>query len=248
MKKIFNWQFAFALILIGLSAAVYGIHYLIFRDAYHMFYYLVSDIAFLFLNVLIVALILNRLLEYREKQLILKKLNMAIGTFFSEIGRELLTRFIVFDRQIAAIREKLADAKDWNDADFGRIRKEMMAHQSGILCSLGDLEKLKTCLLEKRHFLLSLLQNQNLLEHESFTDMLWAIFHLADELAHRRETRNLPETDSQHLSGDIKRAYQLIIVQWIDYLKHLKRDYPYLYSLAVRTNPFDIQAKVEITA
>jgi hypothetical protein len=29
-------------------------------------------------------------------------------------------------------------------------------------------------------------------------------------------------------------------------MKHLKADYPYLFSLAVRTNPFDANASVEV--
>jgi len=30
------------------------------------------------------------------------------------------------------------------------------------------------------------------------------------------------------------------------YMKHLKKEYPYLFSLAVRTNPFDPGASVEV--
>jgi hypothetical protein len=29
-------------------------------------------------------------------------------------------------------------------------------------------------------------------------------------------------------------------------MQHLQEDYPYLFSLAVRTNPFDPDAKVEV--
>jgi hypothetical protein len=204
------------------------------------------DIAFLFLNVLIVALILNRLLEYRAKQVILNHLNMAIGTFFSEIGMDIITQCISFDRGIDDIREKLAHPNTWKEPDYSKIRLNIMKHESGIDSTTGDLEALKRLLIDKRPFLLSLLQNQNLLEHESFTDMLWATFHVTDELAHRKTTNSLSEADYKHLSGDIKRMYQLILICWIDYLKHLARDYPYLYSLAIRTNPFDGQASVEL--
>ena len=82
MKHVFSWQFRFALALSALSISIYGLHYEIFHDARSIFFYLLMDIAFLFLNVLIVALILNRLLEHRAKQVILNHLNMAIGTFF----------------------------------------------------------------------------------------------------------------------------------------------------------------------
>jgi len=246
MKQSFRWQFRFALALIALSISIYGLHYEIFQDARSIFFYLIMDIAFLFLNVLIVALILNRLLEYREKQVILNQLNMAIGTFFSEVGMDIITQCISFDRGIEDIREKLAHPNTWKEPDYSKIRMNIVKHESGIDSTKGDLEALKSMLIGKRPFLLTLLQNQNLLEHESFTDMLWATFHVTDELAHRKTTNNLSDADYKHLTGDIKRMYQLILVCWIDYLKHLARDYPYLYSLAIRTNPFDGQASVEL--
>jgi len=108
------------------------------------------------------------------------------------------------------------------------------------------LENIKNFLKEKRQFLLNLLENPNLLEHESFTNLLWAVFHLTDELTHRKGLDRLPETDYQHLAGDIERAYHLLIVEWLNYMKHLKANYPYLFSLAVRTNPFDVNASVEV--
>jgi hypothetical protein len=86
------------------------------------------------------------------------------------------------------------------------------------------------------------LENPNLLEHESFTDLLWSVFHLTEELIYRANIRQLPETDYEHLASDIKRAYTLLVFEWLSYLKHLKDDYPYLFSLMVRTNPFDPDA------
>jgi hypothetical protein len=246
MKKIFGWQFWFAFILIVLSVMAYELHYVLFHDARSIFFYLIMDIAFLFLNVLIVALIINRLLEYRAKQVILNHLNMAIGTFFSEIGMDIIKQCITFDQNTDAIREKLAHPSTWKEPDYNKIRMNIVKHESGIDSTAGDLEALKRLLVDKRSFLLSLLQNQNLLEHEAFTDMLWATFHVTDELAHRKTTSNLSEADYKHLAGDIKRMYQLILLCWVDYLKHLARDYPYLYSLAIRTNPFDGQASVEL--
>jgi hypothetical protein len=31
----------------------------------------------------------------------------------------------------------------------------------------------------------------------------------------------------------------LLVQQWLEYVKYLKDNYPYLFSLAMRTNPFD---------
>jgi hypothetical protein len=86
------------------------------------------------------------------------------------------------------------------------------------------------------------LENPTLLEHESFTELLRSVFHLTEELANREALTQLPDTDYQHLAGDIKRAYILLVHQWFDYMKHLKDNYPYLFSLAMRANPFDRDA------
>jgi hypothetical protein len=246
MKRYLNWQVVFALILIALSAIFYFIHYLIFRDLHHIFLYLIGDIAFLFIDVLITVLVLQGLLDHREKRLILKKLNMVIGTFFCEVGTELIKRCSQFDTRQAVLRQKLLIVKDWSDKDFTKARKSAQEQEFGIDVKSGDLVEVKSFLISKRQFLLNLLENPNLLEHESFTNLLWAVFHLTDELAHRLDLKKLPDTDYDHLSGDMKRAYQALISQWLDYMKHLKHDYPYLFSLAIRTNPFDANAKVEV--
>ncbi len=246
MKRFFNWQVLLASILIVLSVAFYFIHYLIFRDLHHIFLYLIGDIAFLFVDVLIVMLVLHRLLEYRDRRLILKKLNMVIGTFFSEVGTDLLLKASTFDIKLAEITQGLLITKDWSDKDFVTVSKTIRSHESIINSKRGNLNEVKDFLVGKRQFLLNLLENPNLLEHESFTNLLWAVFHLTDELAHRKDLAKLPETDYQHLSGDIKRAYQQLILQWLDYMKYLKKDYPYLFSLAIRTNPFDKNALVEV--
>jgi hypothetical protein len=87
-----------------------------------------------------------------------------------------------------------------------------------------------------------LLENPSLLEHETFTQLLRAVFHLTEELESREDVGGLPESDYKHLAGDIKRAYILIVREWLDYMEYMKNNYPYLFSLAMRTNPFDRQA------
>ncbi len=246
MKKIFNWQVILGAILIMLSGLVYYIHFLIFRDARHIFIYLIGDIAFLFLEVFLVTLVVHNLLVHREKQALFKKMNMVIGAFFSEVGRELIKFCIVFDAQSSTFAKKLVVRSEWTDLQFKQLQKEITSFTCNIDYKRGDLESLKSFLVKKRAFLLALLENQNLLEHESFTDLLWAVFHLTEELEGRIDLKNLTSTDYEHLSGDLKRAYRQLISQWLLYMKHLKGDYPYLFSLAMRTNPFDSQAKIEV--
>ena len=246
MKHIFNWKILLGIILITLSAVFYYIHWLIFRDAHHIFIYLIGDIAFVFFEVLLVTLVLHQLLHHREKKAMLHKLNMVIGVFFSEVGTELLDILYSFDADVSSVTKELVNIKDLSEKEFGKISRTIKSHNYQIDSEKGNLDLLKNFLKEKRQFLLNLLENPNLLEHESFTDLLWAVFHLTEELVHRKTLKGLLETDYKHLSGDIKRSYRFLISEWIDYMKHLKKKYPYLFSLAVRTNPFDAAASVEV--
>jgi hypothetical protein len=95
-------------------------------------------------------------------------------------------------------------------------------------------------------FLLALIENPNLLEHETFTDLLRAVFHLTEELDKRKTTNDLPASDCEHLKEDVQRVYDLLIFEWLNYMEHLKNNYRYLFSLAMRTNPFDPNKTVVI--
>ncbi|MCE5194312.1 MAG: hypothetical protein LLF28_02475 [Nitrospiraceae bacterium] len=246
MKKFFNWQVVLGLSLISLSALIYFIHYLIFRDSHHIFIYMLGEIAFVPIEVLLVTLIIHRLLSMREKRSLLKKMNMVIGAFFSEVGISLLKSFSSFDSQSEKTRNKLIVDNNWTNKEFISRHAYFEKYDCKIECTYNDIKNLRNFLENKRGFLLGLLQNPNLLEHESFTDILWAVFHLTEELTNRNDVSNLTHADHEHLLIDIKRVYIRLIVGWISYMMHLKADYPYLFSMAIRMNPFDKNALVEI--
>jgi len=104
---------------------------------------------------------------------------------------------------------------------------------------------LKNFLKSKREFLLRLL-DPNILEHETFTNLLWAVFHLTEELLYREDLAGLPDSDYEHLSNDIIRIYKILFDEWLRYVEHLRREYPYLFSLVLRTNPFNPEASVVV--
>jgi len=244
--KNFKWQIILGVSLIALSTIFYIIHYIIFRDAHHIFLYLIGDIAFVFIEVLLVTMIIHEVLAIREKQLLLEKLNMVIGSFFSEVGKDLLKIFASFDPQSERIQQSLIVTDRWTPAQFLAVSKSLKEYRHDIDISRSDVPGLKQFLVGKREFLLRLLENQNLLEHDSFTELLMAVFHLTEELESRADLVQLSETDQKHLANDMRRAYSLLISEWLDYMKHLKENYPYLFSFAMRTNPFDPDATPEM--
>ena len=245
MKRL-SWKVRLSLGLLLLSAALYGAHYLIYRDAKHIFIYLLGDIAFIPVDVLLVMLVIHGVITAHDKKLMRKKLNMVFGAFFSEAGTELLRQFSACDPRLDELRAHLVMSKDWTDKEFLAVRQRLAHHTVSADASRADLGKLRAFLLAKREFLLRLLENPNLLEHEEFTNLLWSVFHLGEELAARQQVAQLPAKDLEHLSGDITRAYGLLLGEWVSYMRHLRKEYPFLFSLAMRTNPFDAAASAVV--
>ncbi|MCU0236838.1 MAG: hypothetical protein MUC72_07105 [Acidobacteria bacterium] len=240
--KNWRWQLSLSIGLVLLSAGLYGLHFFVFRDAHHIFIYLLGDIAFLPVDVLFVTLIIHRLLSDRDRRAKLKKLNMVIGSFFSETGNGLLRLFLSFEKNAAALKALVLRERGWSDRDLRALQQQLPGYGYDIDARQGDLAGLKAFLTARRGFLLSLLGNPNLLEHDKFTDLLWSVFHLTDELVQRQDLAALPPSDLQHLAQDLRRAFHLLLLEWLAYMQHLKHAYPYLFSLAVRTNPFDPDA------
>jgi hypothetical protein len=250
--KPMDWRLKTALILILISVVLYSLIYVVFHDAKAVLFYIGIDFAFIPLEVLIVVLVIERAITEKEKAMMLEKLNMVIGAFFSEVGTELLKEISEFDPNKDIISKNLLIAADWTEGDFS-VASNIINNQNYSIILKSDQDKsisflkdTKLFLTTKREFLLGLLENPNLLEHETFTDMLWAVFHLTEELDHRNDLENLPQADYQHLSLDTERVYSFLIYEWLQYMEHIQKNYPYLFSMAIRTNPFNSEAQIEI--
>ncbi len=238
-KRQWSWRLTLSLALVGGSIVLYAADYLVFGRLREMAVGLMDNIAFLFIYILVVVLVVEDVLARREKKALLKKMNMVIGAFFSALGRDLLAKFPLFIGNTGELAPRLAFTARWEKADFHRAMETARTFPYRVQVTPAALRDLRACLSDNRGFLLGLLENPNLLEHERFTDLLWAVFHLVEELEMRPESlEGLPAADYAHLAVDVKRAYSLIASEWLAYALHLKDSYPFLFSLAVRINPF----------
>jgi hypothetical protein len=244
MMGRFRWQIGLALALVVLSVMLYLLHYAIFVDPHHIFIYMLGDIAFIPIEVLLVTLVIHQVLSKREKRSRLEKMNMVIGAFFGEVGTRLLAYLSDFDPRLDEIKRDLIVRDDWSAQQFVDVSRRLHKHDYQVEIQKVRLEDLRMFLKAKRDFLVRLLENPSLLEHESFTDLLRSVFHLTEELEKREGMTDLPDTDVDHLALDLKRAYVLLVHEWLGYMRHLRYNYPYLFSLAMRTNPFDETASV----
>jgi hypothetical protein len=245
MKK-FNSNILLVLMLIVSSSIIYLLQLVQFHSPRDTVFYFLQDMAFLPLQVAIVTFAFNRILNVRAKRERLKKMNMAIGAFFGEAGVDMVIKLLGFNTEIGKLKDNLEVIEEWESGDFQKAVKLIKGYDFAIDSRAGNLADLKELLIQKRYFLLTMLENPNLLEHDTFSDMLWAVFHLTDELVNRDGFTDLPDMDLNHLSIDIKRAFSTLLVEWVNYISHLKSDYPYLFSMAIRKNPFNEKSSVII--
>lgn len=243
MKK--NSSVMTIIFLLFLSLIIYWIQLTQFHSPRDTFFYLMQDLAFLPIQVALVTIALGKIIEEREKRERLNRTNMLVSAFFSEIGSDLMKQLIscVNTEEIAPY---LNIKEEWSSKNFIKAANELKTIDILVDYKPKYFLELKEVLKEKRKLLMVIISNPVLLEHETFTDMLWAIFHLTDELIARDRVDDLPDTDISHLNNDIKRAFSYILIHWLGYMNHIKTDYPYLFSLEMRRNPLNKETEIII--
>ncbi len=240
----YAWQIRLGIVLVCISILIYAVKLTVLQNTRDTLNYIFNALGFLPVSVFLVTIVLNELLAIRSRNQRLEKLNMVIETFYSEVGNELLTCLSGVDPALDTVRNRLIVTGEWTDDDFAALNQFMAGYSFDIDPRKVDLIGVSGFLKERRNFLLRLLENPVLLEHQSFTEVLRSVFHLTEELNRRADLSSLPDSDLDHLKGDLLRVYKNLALQWVEYIRYLKRSYPYLFSLAMRTNPFDQNASV----
>ncbi len=239
------WFITLGVILTFLSIILHYFHYLIFKDAHHLLVFLVADIAFVPLEVLFVSIILHKLLDSKEKKNKKNKQNLVISTFFDKVGITLAKTLFEIDYNKESIRGNLKLTPACVDKDFKTAFTEINDHKPDIKLNDKEFTVLQAFFEIHKPVLENFLENPVLNEHDSFTDLLWAIFHICDEVIMREHGKISTDTDRDHLINDVKRAYNRLLTFWLEYMNHQRKDYPFLFSLSVRKNPFNPEAKIE---
>ncbi len=237
VKKLFMNKGWTVSALFVISLALYGIDFSIFGNLREISASFLGNLAFLPIYIIVVTLLFERVLRERERQSVMRKLNMVIGVFFSEFGNRLLKELLEHVVGSEELKNRLRMTSSWKKEDFGAALDYLRRNNQKITISREALPCLKQFMVGKRSFLLTLLENQNLLEHENFTDLLWAAFHIVEELDARASFDAIHPSDNEHINGDITRVFGHLVREWVLYMQHLREDYPYLFSLAVRLNP-----------
>nr|WP_320048345.1 potassium channel family protein [uncultured Desulfuromonas sp.] len=199
-----------------------------------MVFIILGAVTFLSLIGRATELMLNR----RDEESKRRKLHMLVGVFFNEIGQGLLRQLVEHMPLAASERQRFEFTAQWTARDFRALNDYAASLPFSLERTADLLGSCGSTLTTVKPLLIRLLENPAVLEHSAFSELLLALFHFEQELGYRQGFTDLPESDVNHLQNDAIRVYRLLLPQWFDYLEHLQRDYPYLYSLQVRVNPF----------
>ena len=251
MESHNRWKIKFSIIMVIAIIVIYGSNILILKDPEHVVSYIWTHLGFIPVDILIVAFVLDEIISKKEKEAMMEKLDMIMSTFFSEIGNDLIG-------QLSSVNAHKADTnylesiKNWDDNDYKNKLKEIKNQNIPFKAEVAAedreeyLTNIRDLLINKREFIINLLNNPNLLEKEEFSGLLTAILHLDEELEHRPDLSKVSDIDFNHLNGDMERIYNKLIHEWIYYLRYLNKHYPYMIALIIRTNPFDETADVYV--
>lgn len=227
-----------ALLLVALSAALYVLQLVLFRDPAAVGSGLVSQLAFLPLYFLFSTIVVDTALVRKDREDRLRKLNVVVGVFFREIGEELFGLAAKLLQNPEGFAATIRVDSTWKEAEFAAARGACENGTYRFALTPEAMGGMARLLRGRRDVLLRLMENPTLVEHEGFTELILAVSHLCDEFDHRATLEGLPPADQSHIEGDLRRAFVLLSTQWLSYALHLKKEYPYLYSLILRVGPF----------
>jgi len=244
--KRWKWSLLLGICLLSASFIIYFLHYRIFGDLHFILFRGLASLAFVPIQGLVVTLIIAELFVIMSRRSKMQKMNMVIGAFFSELGTELLRFLYLADPQAMQLRQTVEAAGDLSAKELKILLKKLESYAFKVRLDRGNLVPLRDLLTSRRTFMVRLLENPSLLENERFTDMLWAVFHMTEELDARENLESVPDSDLDHMMGDMTRSYRNLFREWLSYMKHLHDNYPFLYSFAMRTSPIEPERQVEV--
>ena len=152
-----SWKIRFAIIMFVLAVVIFLARYLIFGDGEEIIAYLWKHIGFIPIDILIVAFLLEGIMGKKEHEAILEKIDMLMGTFFSEIGNDLLAELSKVNKN-KINTENLKDIRNWEEKDFDKKMKELKENGLDFKADIPPEEReefltnIHSILMEKREF------------------------------------------------------------------------------------------------
>ncbi|MDD5922790.1 MAG: hypothetical protein PUC44_06395 [Eubacteriales bacterium] len=215
------------LILAAVSAGIYALQILFFHDPGTTFFYIFQDLAFIPISIAITTVVVGSIMDERSKRDSRAKTRMLMGTFFSGIGAKLMVVLLrAADHTIAA--------KDAMASCYSRVPEEERIERIrqtdfNITLDQETYDQTRELLEGWETELMILSSNPLLLEHETFTELLFGLFQLMDEFRLRGNYENLNEDAVSHMGEDFSRVLRLLLLCAFENRKYTQENFPVFY-------------------
>lgn len=212
-------------VLLAISACIYGMQILIFKDVRNTEFYIFQDMAFIPISIAITTVVVGELLDINNKRDSRQKTRMLTSTFFSDIGFELMSMLAL----VSNIDEELLHTI--NDTELSDSDKITAIKNGGLTVNadMGIYTIISDVIIASKTDILILSSNPMLYDHEYFSDLLWELLHLMDEFRLRGDYVKLTPNDLTELNSDFAQVLELLLINWVVNAKYLKETYPNFY-------------------
>ncbi len=219
-----------ALMLLALSALLYYLVYLILGDSRVIGSYFLIHFAFLPIHALVLGIILEEVLNWRERRSRQRKLNFFMGIFFRQMGVDLYVHMVELVENRDQLEELTMVQPHWTPRRFRAARQALRAFPLRVRSDVQTLKLLFELLEQREQEILELTRNPSLWEYERLYRVLVALFHLVEERRFLGQLDSIPPPALEHLARDVGKALLFLLRLWLAYLEFLKSEHPVLFK------------------
>lgn len=237
MKKRLPVKLLIFLMLFA-TAAMYGLHYLIFRDPHHIGIFFISDVAFLPLEVLLVSLVLDRIVERSRDNENLGKVCILQSIFFRDCGADMIRYFLTCDQNRMELVSAMAVQEDWSPRDFENTRKFLRSYDFVLDPKKMDFFAIHFHLEKHHSFFLTLLESSSLTDHDEFTELLLTLYHFWEELNEQPDLYALSPEKVSLFHEYATDSYRLLSSEWLTNMQTIKKSHVRRTLSPLKETPF----------
>jgi hypothetical protein len=216
--------------LLFISGLLYLLDFYILGKWEHIREHFLLKLAFLPIHALVLGMIIEESLAFRDSLARRKKLNMFLGVFFRQMGVDIYVHMAALVNNRDALEKIITVHPQWKRRQFKEARQRLGAFKLEMNQDPKAIRRVFNLLMDKEKDIIDLTRNTNLWEYENLYRVLLALFHLIEETRFRGEIDALPEGALRHLSDDIGNSLLLLLELWLGYLEFLKGEHPVLFG------------------
>lgn len=235
MIKRITENILFITIWLLISTIIYFFHYIIFGDLRQTLSGIILSLGYVPIGIIYQELIVDKILDKKQKLNSIEKINVIIGAFYNEVGNSLINILSKGDKKIDIVREEINVNSNWSNEKFQNLIELLKVNTCEIDINKIDIRKIVKLLNHKDTLIINLMINQNIKEYKGFIQLLIVLIYLRDQLQFVTSMESVDDFKYKTIKEEVCKSYNILLIQWVLYIKELK-DIDYDLFLKVINN------------